>query len=239
MKIKSDGLEFSLPRLPPIWIHYSLPLVIVLITSVLWWNRPHLNGIVLAIIVAIGFTISIFMHEVGHAVMAWCVGGRPVRIRMHGLGGQVSLEGVKTRSQDRRITIAGPAVNLIIGLACLALYFTFVPEQFRLGARWREQSPAYDLIALRSLQWLGWFNVAVALLNVLPAYPLDGGHLAHGFIADRWGASRARFWVGLSGFVVGVAAIGVLIGSLMAGMLFWFPLSPIRNWRAMRSGKAW
>lgn len=154
MKVKwlNEGLEFNGRDFLRSGYNFSLPLVVILLTSALWWKGPHFNGIAVAVVVAVGFMISVLAHELGHALMARRLGATPVRIRMHAGGGAALLKGVKTRAQDRWITLAGPAVNLAIGFVCLSIFFAFAPELLhRFDPHLTASTPALAIIVFRSL----------------------------------------------------------------------------------------
>lgn len=87
----------------------------------------------------------------------------------------------------------------------------------------------------RALEWLGWLNLIWAAVNLLPAFPLDGGHLFYGAIEKRGGRQRALFWTGVFGIVFAIMAKVIFIGGLLTGMVIWSPpyLSP--NWERRES----
>src|SRR5918995_7213294 len=104
---------------------------------------------------------SVLLHEVSHALTARGF-GLPVRgITLHFLGGYTEIERESpTPGRDIVVSAAGPLVSLAVsGLAALAA----VPV---------DQSVAEFL-----LSYLAYANLTVAIFNVLPALPLDGGHI--------------------------------------------------------------
>src|ERR671910_2419476 len=104
---------------------------------------------------------SVLLHEISHALTARLF-GLPVRgITVHFLGGYTEIERESpTPGRDIVVSAAGPLVSLAVsGLAALAA----VPV---------DQSVAEFL-----LSYLAYANLTVAIFNVLPALPLDGGHI--------------------------------------------------------------
>jgi Zn-dependent protease len=103
---------------------------------------------------------SIFLHELGHA---WgCrIQGVPVRrIMLHGGGGFCEQSRSASYDQQELIVAMGPIVNLAIwAIASLA-----VPMVTSGTASW-------------ALYWLAQINLFLALFNLLPVHPLDGGKL--------------------------------------------------------------
>ncbi|THK33655.1 hypothetical protein EHS39_34985 [Ensifer sp. MPMI2T] len=178
MKLSSrdEGLEFRVAGLPPVWIHVSLPVVAIMITLPLW-HGFHPQKLIAAVLIVIGIIASVFAHELGHALMAKRLGLKPVLIKLHSGGGEAICEGESwTRTQDRLITVAGPCVNVILGAACLAAYALFLPDASGAFERsieqpWTTPPPMADPPLFRALNWLGWINVILAAVNLLPAFP--------------------------------------------------------------------
>lgn len=129
-----------------------LPLIFITISDM---DRIHYNLTFVAMLIG-----SIFLHELGHA---WgCrVQGVPVRrIMLHGGGGFCEHANQTTARQQELIVAMGPAVNLIIW----AMASQIAPMLDAGMARW-------------ALYWLAQINLFLALFNLLPVQPLDGGKL--------------------------------------------------------------
>ncbi|MDR9804682.1 M50 family metallopeptidase [Rhizobium hidalgonense] len=228
--------------MPPIWIHVGLPVVAILVTFPLW-NGFHPKGIMAAAIVIAGIIVSLLAHELGHAFMARRCGLAPVLIRLHAGGGEAISEGEgRTPRQDRLITLAGPAVNLAIGLACIAAFAILAadpppPLQSDPASLWSRPPPTVMSPLFRALEWLGWLNLIWAAVNLLPAFPLDGGHLLYSVIEERSGSQRALFWTGTFGMIFAVIAKVVFIGGLLTGMVIWSPPYLAPNWQALKAAR--
>ncbi len=134
---------------------------------------------------------SIFLHELGHA---WgCrVQGVPVRrIMIHGGGGFCEQSRAATYRQQEVIVAMGPIVNLMIwALASLGSQF------FELG------------VLAWALYWLAMINLFLALFNLLPVHPLDGGKL---------------FQLGLLRFLPAATATRISGGVGLAFAVLWLP----------------
>ena len=112
-------------------------------------------------LVFVGMLIgSIFLHEVGHA-WGCIIQGVPVRrIMIHGGGGFCERARSANNQQQELIVAMGPIVNLAIwAIASLAM-----PMVTSGTAAW-------------ALYWLAMINLFLALFNLLPVHPLDGGKL--------------------------------------------------------------
>ena len=114
--------------------------------------------------------LSIFIHELGHALTGRAFGA-PTAIILYAFGGLATFpSGIFTRTQDFLVSAAGPAVQLVLAAAAwLVLRLVPLPTA---GAFWLVLS-LYHV----SLYW--------ALLNLIPVIPLDGGHMLQSLLGPR------------------------------------------------------
>ncbi|HWC40391.1 MAG TPA: site-2 protease family protein [Actinomycetota bacterium] len=175
------------------------------------------------------FLGSLLAHEIGHALVARRAGLRVRGITLWLLGGVALLEDEPaTPGDELRVALVGPAVSL-----ALAVAFGLV-------------AVAGSLLALPTavvvvLAWLAVGNAALAVFNLLPAAPLDGGRVLRGLLWRRHGsrvrasvtATQAGVWVG-----AGLVAYGLLgtftgwgIGTLWTALVGWFLISAARQER--------
>jgi Zn-dependent protease len=158
------------------------------------------------------FLACILAHELGHAVAAKRHDVGVLGITLSLLGGYAKLERqAPTPRAEFSIAAAGPAVNLVVGVGFAGLAAAVT----RLDP-WPDWGPA-DLV-LGSLFWLAGVNVVLALFNLIPAAPLDGGRVLTALLWRRSGdAESARITSGRAGLVFGAvltlaAALVLLIG---------------------------
>jgi len=184
----------------------------------------------LAAVVATGlFLGSLLAHEVGHALVARRAGLRVRGITLWLLGGVAQLEDEPASpGDDLRVAIVGPAISLALavgfGVAATGLAL--------LGA------PA---LAVAVLGWLAVGNVALAVFNLIPAAPLDGGRVLRALLWRRHG-NRARAAVTAAtagqvagGILIAYGLLGVLtgwgIGTLWTVLVGWFLVAAARQER--------
>jgi Zn-dependent protease len=175
------------------------------------------------------FLGSLLAHEVGHALVARRAGLRVRGITLWLLGGVAQLEEEPaTPGDELRVALVGPAVSL-----ALAVAFGLVAVAGSLAAL-----PA---AAVAVAAWLAVGNAALAVFNLLPAAPLDGGRVLRGLLWRRHGsrvrasvtATQAGVWVG-----AGLVAYGLLgtftgwgIGTLWTALIGWFLMGAARQER--------
>jgi len=152
----------------------------------------------LAVIAAVLSVISLYGHELAHALVARAY-GIPVRtISLFLLGGMahITRESPSPRAEFL-IAIAGPASSLVIGvLAALVSW-----------GLWG-LAPAIAILGL----WLATMNVPLGIFNLVPAFPLDGGRVLRGVL---WFAGDDLAWASkISARVGQFAAVGLLFSGV-------------------------
>jgi Zn-dependent protease len=166
-----------------------------------------------------GLLGSIFIHEAAHAVVAVRYGVPVKSITLWLLGGVAQLEKeAPTPAAEARIAGVGPLTSVIVGVVLLTVGF---------GMDVIGVAPALGA----TLLWLGGLNMLLAVFNVLPGAPLDGGRLLHAWLWNRSG-SRARATAGASkagrflGIAVGIVGLAQLfsgnLGGLWTAAIGWF-----------------
>ena len=152
--------------------------------------------------------VSIFLHEMGHAAGAGLFGIRTLDVTLTFFGGFARLASQPRRAvEDIVISFAGPAANLAIG-GLLYLLLTSGGTFGLAEHTW--------IILWRVMQ----ANLFLGLLNLLPGYPLDGGHIARAFLGMFLPLPTARLIVGFIGVAVGFLFIGLdLTGGFGYGLM--------------------
>ena len=237
-----EGLELTIAGLPPIWFHGGIMIVAFFLTFPLW-SRFSATGFIAAGLVAVGIILSILAHELGHSLTARYLGFTPTLIRLHAGGGQAILETEgSTHIQRRLITIAGPIINLVLGLVLLLAYHTAIqnflsPVAPSPEAPWFRPPPTAVPPLFTALLWLGVLNLVWCGVNLLPAFPLDGGSLLYEALEARYGSYRALFWTGLLGTAFAIAAKIIFIIGILTGLVLWSPPYLKPNLQALRASR--
>jgi Zn-dependent protease len=161
--------------------------------------------------------VSVAIHEVGHLIAAWRFGGRLESVVLGPLGGLTSVRDIRQPRSELVAHLAGPAANLTICLLCIpilmatstgfvGLLHPLAPQGLAIG----EHS-----MLLRSLQLLFWVNWSLALINLLPVFPFDGGRALRAIVLIKWPEAGRPAASHLVVTVAKFIAVGVFITAFL------------------------
>jgi Zn-dependent protease len=144
---------------------------------------PGLTYTAAGVVTAVAFLACILIHEISHAVVAKHEGLPVDGIVLWLMGGYTRI-GAEPSSPgaELRISGAGPLASLVLGLVAG-------------GAAVAGHRLGFPRLGVSMLEWLATINVLLAVFNILPGSPLDGGRILHAGVwawtHDKWRASRA------------------------------------------------
>lgn len=156
------------------------------------------------LILAFGLFASVALHELGHTFVAMRNGRKVHSITLMLLGGMSHIEGEhdddanarQKKSGEAWIAAIGPLVSLVLAVALYAghSYTLSIPDL------------SFGLFYLSQL------NMTIAVFNMVPAYPLDGGRVLRALLSNRMGTERATSAaIAVSkGFAIAFALVGLL-----------------------------
>lgn len=228
-------------------LDWSLLIIFFLITVALgsglfaeWhsaWGSALIWGT--AVVAAISFLGAVLIHELSHAWVGRARGVGIRRITLFVFGGMAQIENEPRRWQDEFwMAIVGPFTSALIGLACIMLGslaagdVNLQPDNLEEGMR--ELGPVATL-----LFWLGPVNIILALFNLVPGFPLDGGRVLRAVLwgmtgdlrrATQWASNAGRLFAGvliacgfamILGFTIPVFGSG-LVNGLWIALIGWF-----------------
>jgi Zn-dependent protease len=159
-------------------------------------------GAVPAVVGVVAFLASILAHEISHALVARRNGITTRSIELWALGGMARLDRqARTAGAEAGIAVAGPLASAIVGGLMLVA--------------WAVMPQSGVLEGLRPVAgWLAVVNIGLAVFNMLPGAPLDGGRVLKAWRWSRHGdRHRATREAGTAGMVLGwlIAGVGLYL----------------------------
>ena len=192
--------------------HWSVLAMVLLIgwllgAQVLPTMTPHQPAAAywaVAIPGAVAFIAALLAHELAHSLVARRCGVPVTSITLWALGGVSELGGEPpTARADLLIAAAGPVTSLAVGVV-----FGGVAVAVRAGGG--------PVIAVAGFGWLAVMNVFLAVFNLLPGAPLDGGRILRAALWTRHGdRARAARSAAAAGRVLGAVIIAAGFGEVL------------------------
>jgi Zn-dependent protease/CBS domain-containing protein len=178
-------------------------------------------GPLYGLIVTLGLFSLVLLHELGHSLAALGY-GIPVRdITLLPIGGVARLERMPEKPlHELVVALAGPAVNVILAVILLPIVMVLNGGRANLFSLGLATEPGL-------LSWLGFLlmaNVSLALFNMIPAFPLDGGRVFRaflGFFTDYHRATQIAATVGRI-LAIGLGLFALYYGQVWVAMIAFF-----------------
>lgn len=162
------GIEFR--------IHITFPLLLLFIyLSEATRGGPE-QGMIAVLFISAVFA-CVLVHEIGHSLIARRYGREAKSITLLPIGGIATMEEMPEKpSQEIAMSLVGPFINLTIA----GILYLFVGGWSGIGAPYLSPGSTYQFLAE-----LMKVNVILAIFNLIPAFPMDGGRVLRGILASR------------------------------------------------------
>ena len=212
--------SLSLGQWAGVHVRVHIFLLLFAALSLAFIQEPELYW---ASILTLGITLgSLALHEAAHALAAWRVGGKVDSIILGPVGGLVTPRVPDEPEVQLFVALAGPIVHLsLVVVAAVGLALAGNSDILSLLhplnlSLWNDKEPTWLLVGKLTL----WINWTLMLLNLLPAYPFDGGPIFRAMLWPALGRRTARIVTGRAGMVIG--------GLIAAAALL--PMHPEHTW---------
>ncbi len=201
-----------------IGLHYSWFIIAALIAFSLSEHFRQVNpswgpGLIwiAALVTAVLFFVTLLLHELAHSLVAQARGLKVRAITLFALGGVSQIQDDATDAKtELLVAIAGPVASLIISVGCLSI---------ALGLGWHRSTEPQTAVS-GVLVWLGYINIALAVFNMIPGFPLDGGRVLRAIVwAITKNADRSTLFI-LDGIWQFFSGAG--FGGLWIAFIGWF-----------------
>jgi Zn-dependent protease len=214
----SLGRVFGIPlRLHYTWFIIFAWVTFLLVFSIADQTYPLEQRIILGILTSLLFFASVITHELAHSILA-IRNNIPVKeITLFVFGGvsQITKEATHPRAEFS-IAIVGPLTSLALAGIFYGLHLLLAGAQ--------------QILAAHLMQWLAWINVFLAVFNLIPGFPLDGGrifrallwHRTHDYHRATRIATKVGQGIAYALMAAGITSIFVPFLSWLNGLLLIF-----------------
>lgn len=208
---RNSGFRVATVAGIPISVDLSFFVSFILITSIFGLSiLPNavdpdpstVMTVVLSLLAGLVFFASLLMHELAHSILARAYGLHVRGITLFLLGGVSQIaEDSKSPFQEFLIAFVGPLMSAVLSGFFFAIYYV---------------SGAGDSSLAAVVFWLGFINALLAVFNMLPGFPLDGGRVFRSVIWGLTGSrTRSTRYAARVGQLVGIAVAGLGVASLL------------------------
>src|SRR3712207_8567456 len=167
-------------------VHWTFLLLLAFFAFLGYQASGTLAGVLTPTAAIVALFVCVVLHEFGHSLVAQRLGIGVRSITLLPIGGVSNLESLPEKPSDEfKITLAGPLVNVVLAPI-------FFGVGLLLGADPRMPTDLFTGIGSvgHFFFYLGCLNVVLALFNLIPTFPLDGGRVLRGLLATRLGRSE-------------------------------------------------
>ncbi|MFT3840298.1 MAG: site-2 protease family protein [Myxococcaceae bacterium] len=208
-------------------VHFTFALALLL-GAVSYGQQYDVHGYAFGVVVTLLMFACVLIHELSHSVVAQAF-GIPVRqITIYPIGGVAQItKRPSTPVQELLIAIAGPASNVVIAgglfLAGTVLFGFHRPDH-----------SAQQLLSRPTTESLWWtlvvVNIGLAVFNMIPALPMDGGRVLRAALSMGAGTQKGTTWAAQLGRLLALLMIGVGVfipawGLMLVGVFVYFGAS--------------
>lgn len=206
-----------------LWVDYSW---LIIFSLVLWSLAagyfPHeYPGLgvraywIMGAVSAILLFVCVVLHELSHSYVAQKFGIAVPKITLFIFGGVAQIsEEPRSAKAEFNIAVVGPISSFVLSVIFLILA--------------KSDFASADKRLLAIFNYLAFINLALAVFNMIPGFPLDGGRILRAYLWNRWqDVRKATYTVSQigSGFGVGLILLGLIsifFGNLIGGIWFIF-----------------
>ncbi len=198
--------------------------VLIIIWAIYNWgisSRWGASGALFGVLLITLLFVSVVLHELAHSFVAMLYGVQVHEIELSPIGGMAKMESLPAKPyQEFMMAVAGPLANLALALPLGLVVVWMVQAGFVRSMRqlaYLMVRPSWQGLILNAFA----SNIALALFNLLPAFPMDGGRMMRSTLAWGVGQSKATRWAARigQGLAAMMAVVGLLTGNLILALI--------------------
>lgn len=179
-------------------IHWTF---LILLAWIIFSNlQSDVGEIIWSLLLILSLFVCVVLHELGHALAAKKFNIKTKSITLLPIGGLAQMEQIPEKPKEELIVaFAGPAVNVLIALLLYPIADISAFEE--VNELSTKPGPDNFLVVLMSL------NVWLAVFNLIPAFPMDGGRVFRALLSFRLGHTRATQIAASVGQILGIGFV--------------------------------
>ena len=194
-----------------IFIHWTFSLLIAFIIYRNYRAGHNAEQIIWSVVFILSIFVTVLLHELGHSLAAKRYNIKTKDITLLPIGGLARLESIPEKpTEELVVAIAGPAVNIV--LALVTSFFITIPDIKELTVQLSGGINSGNF-------FLNFFivNIWLAVFNLIPAFPMDGGRVLRALLAMKFERHIATNIAATIGQVIAVGF--VIIGFFISPFL--------------------
>jgi len=203
-----------------IQIRIHLTFLLLIPWAAYYWGiapRRGWPGVLFGVAIIYAVFVLIVLHELAHSLVARHYGVQVREIELSPIGGVAKMDSIPQKPwQELTMALAGPLASLASAVPLGLIVLWMIQEGII-------RSRGQFLYLLTKPSWQGFVvnlfvcNVLLAVFNLFPAFPMDGGRILRSALAWRMGQTRGTLWAAHIG-QVGAVALGIF-GVLSANVI--------------------
>ncbi len=215
-----------------IYMHATFPIILAWFAYESWSQTGSLSGAMVGVVFGIALFACVVLHELGHSLTARRFGIQTRDITLLPIGGVARLEKMpEDPKQELWVALAGPLVNIVIAIVLFAV--------IQVSDQWVWIFEEKGWFKWPFLEQLLIVNVSLAVFNMLPAFPMDGGRVVRALLGlwlDYPQATRIAATLGQA-MALGFVFLGLFVNPflILIALFVWMGAAQESNMVQVRS----
>jgi Zn-dependent protease len=195
-----------------VYVHATFLLLLGWVAINTWLARGRVADVMYGLLFVSALFGIIVLHELGHALAARRYGIATEDITLLPIGGVARLEGMPEKPQQELVVaLAGPAVNVVLAF----VFWMLIRSSAALTSLTH-----FQLVGGSLLSNLLTANIMLAVFNLIPAFPMDGGRVLRALLALKLDYARATHWAATIGQAMAFMAGAVGLAKMNPFLVF-------------------
>jgi Zn-dependent protease/CBS domain-containing protein len=176
----------------PVYVHATFVALVAFLFLSDWMRGRDVSAALGGVLYVLAIFGAVVLHEFGHALTARHFGIRTRDITLLPIGGLARLERLPSvPRQELWVALAGPAVNFALAALAGLLILLMPDSPFVVSGNGGDLDNAFRGLPTGVLPRFLATNIWLALFNLIPAFPMDGGRALRAILAERMDYVRA------------------------------------------------